>query len=174
MSGSKAPNLYETDFIAWAEEQASALRAIADPSLFGLDLPNLIEEVEALARSDLFELEDRLRSALTRLLLAACEPEPDRSHAALAGVSRPLIDARSWRSPTGVSRLELDRIWSEAWEEAGAALPPDALPSGPGPCPFGAEELLGRGFSPKDGAARIRRALVENGPPSLNPDLAGA
>jgi hypothetical protein len=168
MTGPAHTNLYETDFIAWAEGQAAALRAIPDPSPFGLDLANLIEEVEALARRDLLELEERLRSAMTGLLLSAFEPDPELSLATLAGVSRPLIEARKWRSPTGISRLDPDLLWSEAWEEAAAGLPAGALGVAPGPCPFRAEELLARGFSPQEALSRVRQRLSgETGEPAL-------
>jgi hypothetical protein len=173
MTEPASDTLYETDFIAWAEGQAAALRSIPHLSPFGLDLPNLIEEVEALARRDLLELEDRLRSALTGLLLAACEPDPDRSRAAFSEVSRPLIEARGWCSPTALSRLDPDQLWSDAWEEAEAGLPAGTLEGAPGPCPFRIEELLGRGFSPRGGLVRLRRRLSgETGGPDPTPDLA--
>lgn len=156
MSRRDHPDLYETDFIAWAERQASALRAIPYTSPFGLDLPNLIGEVEALARRDLIEFQDRVRSALTGLLIAAREPDPGRARVALSSVTGPLIEARSLQTPTGVSRLDPDQLWSEAWEEASTSLPPAPVLGAPGPCPFRAEELLARGFSPADGVERVR------------------
>lgn len=42
-------NLYETDFVAWAQQQALLLK---QGRLEELDLTNLIEEVEGLSRSD--------------------------------------------------------------------------------------------------------------------------
>jgi hypothetical protein len=171
MSEPAPPDLYETDFVAWAERQAAALRALPDPSPFGLDLPNLIEEVESLARREQFELEERVRSALVRLLLAAVDPDPDRSRAALSGVSGPLIEARGLRSPTALSRLDPDLIWSDAREEAEAGLPSGALEGAPGPCPFRPKELLARGFCPQAALARLRRHLSgEAEGPGVTPD----
>ena len=157
MSAAETSTLYETDFIAWAEAQAAALRAVPDPSGLGLDLQNLIEEVESLARQDLFEFEDRIRTALTRLILAAHHPDPARARAELAGVSRPLIDARGWRSPTGLARLDPEKLWSEAREEAAADLPDGALQGDPTPCPFRLEDLLARGFDPREARSRVLR-----------------
>ncbi|MGB7442799.1 MAG: DUF29 family protein [Coleofasciculaceae cyanobacterium] len=42
-----ASNLYETDFYAWTQEQASLLR---DRQWSQLDLLNLIEEIESLGK----------------------------------------------------------------------------------------------------------------------------
>lgn len=42
-------SLYETDFVAWAQQQALLLK---QGRLEELDLTNLIEEVEGLSRSD--------------------------------------------------------------------------------------------------------------------------
>ena len=47
------PSLYETDYVAWLEEQAAHLRA---GRLAALDVENVAEELEGLARSDRHEL----------------------------------------------------------------------------------------------------------------------
>lgn len=166
MTRTSGPDLYKTDFIAWVELQAAGLRAIPHPSPFGLDLPNLIGELETLARRDLTELGDRVRDGLVGLLLAGADPEPERARKALAGASRPLIEARAWRSPTGLCRLDLGLLWSEAWEEAVAALPAGAMRADPAPCPFRIEELLVRGFDLKGAAERVRRVLWGDAPSS--------
>jgi hypothetical protein len=53
---------YETDFYAWTQEQAQALRARQGEAL---DWNNLAEEIESMGRSDA----DALASQLTRLLM---------------------------------------------------------------------------------------------------------
>jgi hypothetical protein len=62
-------DLYQEDFYTWTRQQAAALRSLAtrQPSN-EVDWPNLIEEVEALGRSEV----SRVRSALFRLLEHAC------------------------------------------------------------------------------------------------------
>lgn len=158
--------LYETDFPAWAEGQAAALRARPELARLGLDLPNLIEELETLAREEVRALEDGVRTGLVRLLLAAAEPDPARAAGPLSQVSGPLIAARRHLSPTGRARLDPDRLWAEAWEEAVAALPDGALPAEPFPCPIPVWPLLERGFRPREALERVREALAATRTPT--------
>ena len=58
------PDLYERDFYSWALEQASHLRA---GRLAELDLENLAEEMEGLARADARELKSRYATLLAHL-----------------------------------------------------------------------------------------------------------
>lgn len=60
-----ASGLYEADFYAWALEQGRLLR---EGCWEGLDLGNLIEEIEALARQQRQELRNRLAVLLGHLL----------------------------------------------------------------------------------------------------------
>ena len=50
-------NLYETDFYAWTQEQATLLRS---KHWSQIDLPNLIEEIESLGKQQRQELRNRL------------------------------------------------------------------------------------------------------------------
>ena len=63
---------YETDFHAWIEEQAALLKA---GQLARLDVPNLIEELESLARRERRELDQRLSALLEELLKWQYQPE---------------------------------------------------------------------------------------------------
>lgn len=57
--------LYETDFNQWIEETAKTLK---EGNFQALDLENLIEEIEALGRSEKHELANRLEVLLEHLL----------------------------------------------------------------------------------------------------------
>jgi hypothetical protein len=59
------PSLYDTDFVAWLEEQAAHLRA---GRLAALDLENVAEELEGLMRSQRQQLENRLEVLILHLL----------------------------------------------------------------------------------------------------------
>jgi hypothetical protein len=59
---SKTASLYETDYVAWADEQALLLE---QKRWDELDLVNLVEEVRDLGRRE----RDALESQLTRLLM---------------------------------------------------------------------------------------------------------
>ena len=73
-----AAQLYEQDFVRWAESQADALR---DAARSGANLPidwdNLIEEVESLARSERRELRNRLATVIEHLLKLEHSPAPE-------------------------------------------------------------------------------------------------
>ena len=56
---------YDSDFYAWAMEQANLLRA---GKLNEIDTVNLIEEIESMGRSEKRELENRLVMLLQHLL----------------------------------------------------------------------------------------------------------
>jgi len=56
---------YNQDFYSWTQEQANLLR---DGKLNLLDIPNLIEEIETMGRSEKRELESRLTVLLIHLL----------------------------------------------------------------------------------------------------------
>lgn len=69
-------SLYEQDFVLWVEEQARLLRA---QQFSSLDLPNLIEEIEAMARSNRRELRSRLTVLLAHLLKCQYQAEKKSS-----------------------------------------------------------------------------------------------
>ncbi len=87
--------LYETDFCAWAIAQGQALR---DRSWDDLDIENLIEEIEALARQQRQELWSRLAVLLGHLLKWEFQ------------VSR---RSRSWRATMRIQRREIATLLLE-------------------------------------------------------------
>ena len=66
-------NLYDQDFYQWTHEQAELMKAGA---LSQLDIPNLIEEIESMGRSEKRELRSRLTVLLMHLL--KWDYQPDR------------------------------------------------------------------------------------------------
>jgi hypothetical protein len=63
---------YDDDFVAWTEYQAELLRA---GRFAELDIPNLIEEIESLGRSDARSLKSSYRLILMHLLKWDYQPE---------------------------------------------------------------------------------------------------
>ena len=57
-------NSYEKDFYSWTQEQADFLR---NGQFNNLDIPNLIEEIETMRRSEKRELESRLTILLLHI-----------------------------------------------------------------------------------------------------------
>ncbi len=67
--------LYEEDTVAWAENQAAALRAAAqDGSNQELDWENLAEEIEDLSKSRRHELHSRIRTVVEHLVKLEYSP----------------------------------------------------------------------------------------------------
>ncbi len=63
---------YEDDFVAWLEDQAGRARR---GETEGLDLENIAEELEGMARSDRREIRNRLTVLLTHLLKCLMQPK---------------------------------------------------------------------------------------------------
>jgi Domain of unknown function DUF29 len=66
------PSLYDTDYVAWLEEQVAHLRA---GRLRALDVENVAEELEGLMRSQRQQLENRLEVLILHLLKWNHQPD---------------------------------------------------------------------------------------------------
>lgn len=129
--------LYERDFHAWALEQASALRKLAEERVnLPLDLPHLIEEVEDMANNELDVVEGNLTQAILHLLKLewSAEVQPRRHWRAETAAFRANAHRRLRRSPTVRGRIDLASLYddarrqlSEASREIGQSLS-DELP----------------------------------------------
>jgi aconitase A len=97
---------YDTDLLAWAEQQAARLRA---GQLDRLDVEHLIEELEAMAGKLRRELKNRLRVLLAHLLKWQAQPKRrSRSWAATIAEQRDQIEALLEESPS--LRQDLNQI----------------------------------------------------------------
>lgn len=65
------PNLYETDFYAWANEQAALLRA---GKLDAADIEHIAEEIESMGKTEKRELISRLKVLFMHLLKWQFQP----------------------------------------------------------------------------------------------------
>lgn len=73
-----ASTLYEHDFYAWTREQAAALRRLAATRWNGpLDLENLAEEIEGLARGERGTCESQIERLLQHFLKLEYSPSPE-------------------------------------------------------------------------------------------------
>lgn len=84
--------LYRADFYAWTKKQAALLQA---EEFENLDLPNLIEEIEAMGTSQRNEVISRLKVLLMHLLKWQFQAD-HRS--------------RSWRNTINVQRWDLEAV----------------------------------------------------------------
>jgi hypothetical protein len=93
--------LYETDTVAWSEQQASALRAAArGGSNQPLDWENLAEEIEDLGKS----LRLRLRSQIAPII-----------HHQVKLEYSPAVDpGKGWRRTIRQARMDIDRVLEDS------------------------------------------------------------
>ena len=109
------PSLYDTDYVAWLEEQAAHLRA---GRLSALDVENVAEELEGLARSDRHKLANRLETLILHLLKWDHQPD-QRSY--------------RWRASVAEQRRRIRRLLKESpslrrsLEGAAREVYPDAI-----------------------------------------------
>ncbi|HWJ95926.1 MAG TPA: DUF29 domain-containing protein [Telluria sp.] len=109
---------YEDDIVGWAGEQAALLRS---GRLDVLDLPNIAEEIEDVARAVRHELKSRMVVLLAHLLKWQFQPE--RRGASWAGTithQRGEIDEILDEAPS-LRRLVDDEHWlASVWRRAAA------------------------------------------------------
>lgn len=147
------PTRYETDVVAWANEQAALLRS---GQLAKLDLENIAEEIEDVGKSEKRELTSRMAVLLAHLL---------KWH------YQPALRSRSWQHTLRTQRIEvqyvlseapslrntlgdpawLDLVWAKAITQAEKETGLDVDVFAPA-CPWSIADVLTEGWLPGDGA----------------------
>lgn len=141
--------LYETDFEAWAFEQARLLR---QGRLAEIDARNLAEEVEDMGRSEARALRSELSQLLAHLLKLRYSPQRDpRNHwADELALHRLNIQDLLAESPGLKARL--DPLFAAAWIRARVlalrALQRDGVSQLPSDNPFTLDQALDFDFLP--------------------------
>jgi len=92
-------DLYDTDFYRWTQEQAALLEA---RQFDALDIPNLVEEITSLGKSEQRELGNRLTPLLEHLLKLALAAQHLPHDLQRAG--------RGWRTTCQTQRLHLAKL----------------------------------------------------------------
>ncbi len=142
-----APNLYQTDFYAWTQEQSKLLHR---QQWQQLDLANLIEEVEALGKQQRQELRNRLSLLLGHLLKWQYQPQK-RSRSWLATIRIQRLDLAELLEDNPSLQPDLARSLGKAYMKGiELAVKETDLPSRsfPQTCPYNLAELLNPGFYP--------------------------
>lgn len=145
--------VYDTDFHAWTQQQAAALRKAARAKLnipAPLDWENLAEEIGALGKSQESELESRYFRLLAHLLKWHHQPEQRSASWRGTIVEQRARLARLLRqSPSLRSRRDafLHDAYADARELAAAetGLPVETFPAR---CPWSVDEAEDRAFWP--------------------------
>lgn len=140
-------SLYDRDFYSWALEQGSLLRS---GRFAELDLENLIDEVEALARGEAGELDNRYATLLLHLLKWQFQPD-QRSNSWGAAIRRSRIRIEKLLDRNPGLKPRRRELFEDAYAEAreGAAAETN-LPSEhfPAENPYTLEQAMDPGFWP--------------------------
>jgi len=103
---------YDTDFYAWTQEQAAALRRAAEMriNLPGVDLDHVAEEIEDMGNDTLAKIEGIIAQIITHLIKLEYSPDPDPRRHWRGEISewRATVFRRAKRSPTALSRVDID------------------------------------------------------------------
>ncbi len=138
---------YETDIVAWANEQAALLRA---GKFSQLDIEHLADEVEDVGKSEQRELASRMAVLLAHLLKWQFQPERrGRSWQGTIREQRRAIALHLEDVPSLKAKL-LDQRWFAAiWADAKAkAYQETSLEDFPDDCPWTAKAVLDQAFLP--------------------------
>lgn len=132
---------YESDIIAWANEQAGLLRA----GRFDLlDILHIAEEIEDVGKSEQRELANRMALLLAHLLKWAYQPERrGASWEITIRNQRKGILRRLAKTPSLKTDLNDPEWWEAVWEDATVqAARETGLGQFPEHCPWSTENVL--------------------------------
>lgn len=139
-------SIYEKDFYAWTQEQADLLRA---GNLSGLDVENLLEEIESMGISEKRELRRHLARLLQHLLKWNYQPE--RRTTSWKSTIREqrdeiaaLLDDSPSIRPLAVAVLAKAYDQGRQW-----AIDETGIQGFPDVCPFTLEQALDSGYLPE-------------------------
>ena len=139
---------YQSDFYAWANEQAELLRA---GRFTAADIANIAEEIESMGRGEKRELVNRLTVLLMHLLKWHFQPG-FRSASWSSSIREQRIRLKSHLKDNPSLKAKLDESFSEAYELAViAAARETGLPEGafPAVSPYKFDQAVDAGFWPE-------------------------
>jgi hypothetical protein len=114
-------NQYHDDFHAWALDQAEKLRVASSvqvAELEGIDFEHVIEEVEDLGISERRQVSSNLGVALEHMIKVASLPETEFVPGWRREIIAAIRNARRSFTPSMSQRLDIQKIWLEAREDA--------------------------------------------------------
>lgn len=149
---------YETDIVAWANEQAALLRA---GKLDQIDIEHISDEVEDVGKSEQRELSSRMAVLLSHLLKWQFQPSHRGvSWEATIHTQRNSIARRVQKTPSLKASLSDVDWWADAWDDAVEAASKEtgmAYTEFPETCPWAEDQVLRQDFFPGDGDSPLSR-----------------
>src|SRR5438552_12391418 len=143
---------YDTDILEWSEQQASALRNLArtrhDLSN-ELDWENVAEEIECVGRSEFAAVRSYVRQILIHIIKGVSAPNSDSMRHWRTEVTTFHDDLLDRISPSMLTRIDLDAIWTRAVNRAETDLSDHGCsiaPHLPTRCPITITAIVDRGF----------------------------
>jgi len=141
--------IYETDFYAWTQQQVNLLRSEAFEEV---DVPNLIEELEGMARRERRELISRLTTLLSHLLKWQVQSEL-RSPSRQSSIRSQRLELNLLLDDSPSLGATMDEFITNAYPHAlNAAIKETGLLLSrfPESCPYTPEEILDDDFLPEN------------------------
>ncbi len=138
---------YDTDVVAWADEQAALLRA---GRLSDIDIVHIAEEIEDVGRSERRELASRMVVLLAHLLKWQFQPgRRGSSGQRTIKEQRRAIAAHLRDVPSLKGALANPNWWESMWADATArAIDETGLDSFPEDCPWSIDQVLSADYYP--------------------------
>ena len=140
--------LYDDDILVWSEQQAAALRHVAQ-TLRGvsneIDWDNVAEEIECVGRSEFAAVLGFVRLILAHVIKAVSVPKTSSVlhwRKEVVAFHRDLLDRIA---PSMIVRIDLDKLWRQAGKQADADLAvhgQGVTASLPKTCPLGIQDIL--------------------------------
>ena len=134
--------LYDRDILEWSERQSALLRRLASGERLNeeVDWPNVIEELEAVGRSELNACGSLLVQAVTHLMKLHLEPHSPAVPHWGSEVANFTDQAHRAFSPSMRHRIDMQSIYRSALRSVRTgALRPITLPAS---CPYVLDDLL--------------------------------
>lgn len=142
-------DLYDTDVVAWAYQQAALLRA---REWSALDLDNIAEEIEGVAKAEKRELGRRMSVLLAHLLEWQLQPARHSTSALRAIGDQRISIGRVLRKMPSLQAALSDVEWlDDAWKDAvGIAAKETGLEEFPEACAWSVGQVLDERFLPDE------------------------
>ena len=138
---------YETDVVAWANEQAALLRS---GQLSAIDIEHIAEEILDVGKSEQRELENRMAVLLAHLLKWQVQPERQgKSWKNTIKHQRHAIHRLLKKTPSLKSDLEDANWWAGVWTDTLVIAERETgLDDFPETCPWSIENILSNDWLP--------------------------
>ena len=113
-------DLYDIDILAWSEQQADALRSLAErrdlPN--ALDLPHVVEEIEDVGLNQLHAANSFIRLIMTHTIKCWADPGAPSLLHRHAEIGNWQAELASRLTASMRNRIDLDREWRRAIRQA--------------------------------------------------------